>query len=106
MDSVISQEVLNSLLASMSNSISISKVEEELTKASKFDSIEKNGLYHGILFIIKNNSAKEAALLVSQEIENLIENRITSTMDSIHGAPRLSSETNKKIKSPIFHRVG
>lgn len=104
MDSVISKAGLDALLASMQNSIPISKVTQALTRASKFNPVEKNELYHSILLIIKNNDAKEAALLVSQEIQSLLEDRITLAMSDVDGT--LVESSDNKIKGPIFYRVG
>lgn len=109
MDSVISQNGLNALLASLQNSVPVSKVLSSLDKLN-LNLLDKNNLYHGILEIISTTSdPKDAARSILEGVVALIQAKsslVTEMIVESHEDSGSISNTGVIKNSPIFRRVG
>ncbi|HLG26492.1 MAG TPA: hypothetical protein VI423_01770 [Paenisporosarcina sp.] len=109
MESAISQQGLETLLASLRSSISTEKVLSILGKL-KLDATERSALYHGILEILNENNgnSKAAALAILEGIEQVfvakMEEALLQAQDGMANEDVGASGPGKQ--SPIFRRVG
>lgn len=107
-ESAISQEGLQALLGSMSNSVSKTKIEQTLKKAQAVNVADKNMMYHNLLDMIDGQNPREAAKVVLEEISNLWSSKLEAISEQLLDDQAVSSNTTTAMagKSSIFRRVG
>lgn len=112
MNSVISQEQLNKILASQSN-LTLAQTESVFIKNMPLRPDEKSGFYHSILEALKKSSSpQETAAWLLVEFESILDRKLQDSMDVLRSleSGQTSGETGSESSaetplSPIFNRI-
>lgn len=109
MNSVISQEQLDIILASTKDSISINKVINSISSTHRLSAEERQSIYHNMLDITKSSNSKEISSYVLEQIQYFLNKKGNDLIEMIDNSYNQSTEsqisTSNKT-SPIFRRVG
>lgn len=99
--SVVSQKQLQMILQSTRDSVSKSKIIQDLKKVSELSPIEKNFHYHNISQIFKESASTEQML---GYLENFLRERLGSVIESLDETTDVVNVGRPTGK--FFHRVG
>lgn len=109
MNSVISQEQLNVILASTKDAVPITKVINSISSTHRLSMEERQSIYHNILDIVKSSEPKEVALYILEQIQYFLDkkgNALVETIDNSYHQSMESETSGSHKASPIFRRVG
>lgn len=107
MDSVISQQGLEMILASARDSVPTNKILLSLKKV-QLNSIEKNELYFEIFDLLKNSNGdnKLAAKNFLMWAIDLLNSKITQITEELVEPEESPNVQTSKTLSPMFRRIG
>ena len=84
--------------------LTLTELNKILAQVLKLDQMEKMGVYHGLVQILKNaDNPREAANTILTEIEQLFRIKAGQTEEKIE--QKLDAPATGRI-SPIFRRIG
>lgn len=109
MNSAISQQGLEMLLAQLESAIPVEKVVSSLAKI-KMNAADKSALYHGILEILTEfgENPKSSALAIVEGVEAILSSKAIQAQENILEAQNATeaAPNGPSKQSPIFRRVG
>lgn len=109
MDSVISQEQLNMILAGTRDSVPIDKVMKGISSTHRLSQDEKQSIYYGMLDVANSNDPKTIASYVVEQIQYFLSKKgdaLVEIVDDSYQSSMGTKESGPSKISPIFRRVG